>query len=111
MVTVTSLGLARSSAARYTRPRGDRQGAWPEPRTSVSGTSHCLLTGAAPCRWGQFDILSHPVRIRTAHSPFSHPSRDCRMNWLTAIPVYNEERHLAEVLREVRRYSEHILVV
>src|SRR5262249_13383357 len=33
------------------------------------------------------------------------------MNWLTAIPVYNEERHLEGVLREVRRYSEHILVV
>ena len=33
------------------------------------------------------------------------------MNWLTAIPVYNEERHLEHVLREVRRYSEQILVV
>jgi dolichol-phosphate mannosyltransferase len=33
------------------------------------------------------------------------------MNWLTAIPVYNEERHLDDVLREVRRYSPHILVV
>jgi dolichol-phosphate mannosyltransferase len=30
---------------------------------------------------------------------------------LTAIPVYNEERHLEAVLREVRRYSPHILVV
>src|SRR5437773_2513797 len=33
------------------------------------------------------------------------------MNWLTAIPVYNEERHLAAVLREVRRYSPNILIV
>ena len=27
------------------------------------------------------------------------------MRWLTAIPVYNEAKHLQEVLREVRRYS------
>jgi dolichol-phosphate mannosyltransferase len=33
------------------------------------------------------------------------------MNWLTAIPVYNEERHLDGVLREVSRYSANILVV
>jgi dolichol-phosphate mannosyltransferase len=33
------------------------------------------------------------------------------MNFLTAIPVYNEERHLEGVLREVRRYSPRILVV
>ena len=33
------------------------------------------------------------------------------MNFLTAIPIYNEERHLEAVLNEVRRYSEHILVV
>ncbi len=33
------------------------------------------------------------------------------MNWLTAIPVYNEERHLEHVLHEVRRYSAQILVV
>ena len=33
------------------------------------------------------------------------------MNWLTAIPVYNEERHLDGVLREVRRYSPNILIV
>jgi dolichol-phosphate mannosyltransferase len=30
---------------------------------------------------------------------------------LTAIPVYNEERHLEDVLREVRRYAPDILVV
>jgi dolichol-phosphate mannosyltransferase len=33
------------------------------------------------------------------------------MRFLTAIPVYNEERHLEGVLHEVRRYSPHILVV
>jgi glycosyltransferase involved in cell wall biosynthesis len=33
------------------------------------------------------------------------------MNWLTAIPVYNEDRHLKEVLREVRRYSPNVLIV
>jgi glycosyltransferase involved in cell wall biosynthesis len=33
------------------------------------------------------------------------------MKTLTAIPVYNEERHLAHVLDEVRRYSPDILVV
>jgi dolichol-phosphate mannosyltransferase len=33
------------------------------------------------------------------------------MRLLTAIPVFNEERHLAAVLREVRRYSSEILVV
>src|SRR5262249_24942328 len=33
------------------------------------------------------------------------------MNCLTAVPVYNEERHLQRVLDQVRRYSPHILVV
>jgi glycosyltransferase involved in cell wall biosynthesis len=33
------------------------------------------------------------------------------MAFLTAIPIYNEERHLEEVLREVRRSSPHILIV
>ncbi len=33
------------------------------------------------------------------------------MKVLTAIPVYNEARHVESVLREVRRYSPHILVV
>jgi glycosyltransferase involved in cell wall biosynthesis len=33
------------------------------------------------------------------------------MRFLTAIPVYNEERHVAGVLQEVRRYSPEILVV
>jgi glycosyltransferase involved in cell wall biosynthesis len=33
------------------------------------------------------------------------------MQVLTAIPIYNEERHLEGVLREVRRYSPHILVI
>lgn len=33
------------------------------------------------------------------------------MKVLTAIPVYNEERHVERVLAEVRRYSPHLLVV
>lgn len=33
------------------------------------------------------------------------------MTFLTAIPVYNEERHVEDVLREVRRYSPNILVI
>jgi dolichol-phosphate mannosyltransferase len=33
------------------------------------------------------------------------------MQVLTAIPVYNEERHLEGVLREVRRYSPNLLVI
>jgi dolichol-phosphate mannosyltransferase len=33
------------------------------------------------------------------------------MKVLTAIPVYNEERHLLSVLQEVRRYSSDILVI
>jgi glycosyltransferase involved in cell wall biosynthesis len=33
------------------------------------------------------------------------------VNFLTAIPVYNEERHVRAVLRQVRRYSPNILVV
>jgi dolichol-phosphate mannosyltransferase len=33
------------------------------------------------------------------------------MKMLTALPVYNEEKHLESVLREVRRYSPDILVV
>jgi dolichol-phosphate mannosyltransferase len=38
-------------------------------------------------------------------------SRGPAVNVLTAIPVYNEEARLVEVLREVRRYTPHILVV
>jgi len=33
------------------------------------------------------------------------------MRFMTAIPVYNEERHVERVLDEVRRHSEHILVI
>jgi glycosyltransferase involved in cell wall biosynthesis len=39
------------------------------------------------------------------------PQEPQRMTFLTAIPIYNEERHLEDVLREVRRYSPHILIV
>ena len=31
--------------------------------------------------------------------------------WLTALPVYNERDHVADVLTEVRKYSRHVLVV
>jgi glycosyltransferase involved in cell wall biosynthesis len=33
------------------------------------------------------------------------------MRWLTAIPVYNEAKHLNEVLSEIRRFSPDLLVV
>jgi glycosyltransferase involved in cell wall biosynthesis len=33
------------------------------------------------------------------------------MRVLTAIPVYNEQRHLRDVLREVRRYANDILII
>jgi dolichol-phosphate mannosyltransferase len=33
------------------------------------------------------------------------------MKVLTAIPVYNEEKHLEHVLREARRYSDNLLIV
>jgi len=33
------------------------------------------------------------------------------MRWLTAIPVYNEAKHLTEVLSEIRRYSPEVLIV
>jgi dolichol-phosphate mannosyltransferase len=33
------------------------------------------------------------------------------MRVLTAIPVYNEERHVERVLEEVRRYVEHVVVI
>lgn len=33
------------------------------------------------------------------------------MRWLTAVPVYNEARHVREVLDRIRRYSPDILVV
>ena len=33
------------------------------------------------------------------------------MKFLTAIPVYNEQRHVQSVLREVRRYSPNIVVI
>src|SRR5262249_55747374 len=33
------------------------------------------------------------------------------MRFLTAIPVYNEERHVEDVLGEVRRFSPEVLVI
>src|SRR5436190_2715340 len=40
-----------------------------------------------------------------------HHGSQLLMSFLTAIPVYNEERHVERVLHEVRRFSPHILVV
>src|SRR5690349_20360741 len=44
-------------------------------------------------------------------SPESRVPMESPMRVLTAIPVYNEERHLLEVLQQVRRYSPEILIV
>src|SRR5262245_28722481 len=39
------------------------------------------------------------------------PPRGPPMHFLTAIPVYNEERHVERVVAEVRRYSPDIVVI
>jgi glycosyltransferase involved in cell wall biosynthesis len=39
------------------------------------------------------------------------PHETLRMRWLTAIPVYNEARHVRAVLDQVRRFTTDILVV
>src|SRR5215470_7180841 len=49
--------------------------------------------------------------MRQQRSPRDPGTEPHRMHVLTAIPVYNEERHLEGVLREVRRYSPNILVI
>src|SRR5438105_9713767 len=49
------------------------------------------------------------MRGRTWVSPTLQ--RRIMMKFLTAIPVYNEERHVEAVLREVRRYSSDIVVI
>src|SRR5262245_24355728 len=46
-----------------------------------------------------------------AVSPLTQQRSPASMRFLTAIPVYNEERHVERVLDEVRRYSPHVLVV
>src|SRR3954449_7110409 len=46
---------------------------------------------------------------RRAHDPLTGSLS--LMRFLTAIPVYNEERYVESVLDEVRRYSSDILVV
>jgi glycosyltransferase involved in cell wall biosynthesis len=43
----------------------------------------------------------------TTASPVPSVARRC----LTALPVYNEARHIPDVLAEVRRYSQNVLVV
>src|SRR5690606_2705312 len=37
--------------------------------------------------------------------------RKDRLRTLIAIPVFNEERHLEDVLREVRQYADDVLVI
>jgi glycosyltransferase involved in cell wall biosynthesis len=39
------------------------------------------------------------------------PNAGATLRYLTALPVYNEARHIPEVLSEVRRYSQDVLVV
>jgi dolichol-phosphate mannosyltransferase len=46
--------------------------------------------------------------IQTAHE---FAAKRLGMNWITAIPIYNEAAHIHSVLSEVRRYSPNILVV
>jgi dolichol-phosphate mannosyltransferase len=48
-----------------------------------------------------YDPLRHQVDL----------AEEFRMRVLTAIPVYNEESHLVDVLRQVRRYSPEIVVI
>jgi dolichol-phosphate mannosyltransferase len=56
--------------------------------------------------------MNHHVALENGLSaPQMHNHGADGMRVLTAIPVYNEERHLEQVLREVRRYSPSILVV
>src|SRR6266852_788886 len=53
--------------------------------------------------------LTTPLELVESNSPGCSSRWDMKL--LTAIPVYNEERHLDKVLAEVRRYSPSILVV
>src|SRR5262249_56641328 len=68
-------------------------------RYQVSCPGRYLQSGAA---W--------PYNRAGARTPLLS-RRSPTMKLLTAIPVYNEERHVQGVLHEVRRYSPEILVV
>src|SRR4051812_36322188 len=58
------------------------------------------LTQVAPC------LECKRLAASPFASGFSMSSR-----WLTALPVYNEARHVNHVLDEVRRYCDEVLVV
>ncbi|MFH1418581.1 MAG: glycosyltransferase family 2 protein [Planctomycetota bacterium] len=47
----------------------------------------------------------------TNYTGFAARSEAYAMRVLTALPVFNEEKHVARVLEEVRRHTKHILVV
>src|SRR5947208_16753938 len=49
--------------------------------------------------------------MRGRHGRCPTLQRRIAMKFLTAIPVYNEERHVEGVLREVRRYSPDMVVI
>src|SRR5580704_4739917 len=51
---------------------------------------------------------SNQTRPDVAHST---PSPASAPRCLTALPVYNEARHIPDVLAEVRRYSQDVLVI
>ncbi len=66
--------------------------------------------GSVPKTWQRITNRNGQDRALRIQDKF-HLVEEPFMKVLTSIPVYNEERHLRDVLREVRRYSHHILVV
>jgi dolichol-phosphate mannosyltransferase len=56
-----------------------------------------------------FPVLADPISPGPAASSF--PSRGTLPRTLTALPVYNEQAHVATVLSEVKKYATDILVV
>src|SRR5262249_41641055 len=84
--------------------------AWQNLSTATTMFPTALEAQPTAC---QFDGLSGAVKMRKADVSGLITCFNGRspMRLLTAIPVYNEERHLLDVLREVRRYSPQILIV
>src|SRR5262249_43559494 len=79
------------------------------PHIVASSANRRGKPGGLPAAFtAQFDGSHLPVRMKEAQNTqrSGAPMRIC-----TAIPVYNEERHLAQVLREVRRYTPDIVVI
>lgn len=50
-------------------------------------------------------------RGRAGSESLTTPKSDQQQRWITALPVYNEARHVRTVLDEVRKYSPEIVVV